>query len=117
MQYVRLYAGPDGESHFEDLDVGTSRLGGRAILDEPWPVKDLTFLRRGAGVPRMETWHTAPVRQFLIFLDGETEYEASDGQRRRMRPGDVLLVEDTTGKGHRTWIQGERIWIHVPVIE
>ncbi len=36
------------------------------------------------------------------MLDGEIEIEVSDGERRGFRGGDVLLVEDTTGKGHRT---------------
>ena len=116
MQYVRLYAGPDGESHFEDAEMNMSPTAGGGV-EHVWQVKDLTFLQRGAGTARLEGWHTAPVRQFLIFLAGETEYEASDGQRRRFGPGDVLLVDDTTGKGHKTFIQGERTWIHVPVLE
>ena len=47
-------------------------------------------------------WHTAPQRQFIVLLDGAIEIEASDGNRRTLRGGDVLLMEDTTGKGHRT---------------
>ena len=36
-----------------------------------------------------------------MFLRGETEIEVSDGEKRVFRSGDVFLVEDTTGKGHR----------------
>ena len=32
---------------------------------------------------------------------GETEIEMSDGEKRIVRAEDVLLVEDTAGKGHR----------------
>jgi hypothetical protein len=34
----------------------------------------------------------------VIF--GEWEIGASDGEVRRCSQGDVMLVEDTTGKGH-----------------
>jgi hypothetical protein len=36
-----------------------------------------------------------------VYLSGEGEIEASDGEVRRLLPGMVLLAEDTTGRGHR----------------
>jgi hypothetical protein len=47
-------------------------------------------------------FHNAPERQYIITLDGITETETSLGERRRFSAGDILLVEDTTGKGHRS---------------
>ena len=44
----------------------------------------------------------APQRQFAINLTGELEVEVSDGARRRLGPGDLVLLEDTHGKGHVT---------------
>ncbi len=38
-------------------------------------------------------WHCAPRRQYIVLLDGETRHFAG---------GDVLRVEDTSGKGHQT---------------
>jgi hypothetical protein len=35
-------------------------------------------------------------------LKSEFEVTASDGGMRRLRPGDVLLIEDTWVKGHST---------------
>jgi quercetin dioxygenase-like cupin family protein len=46
--------------------------------------------------------HPAPARQFLILLSGGVEVETSDGNVRRFGPGDLGLLEDTSGKGHRT---------------
>jgi uncharacterized cupin superfamily protein len=40
-------------------------------------------------------------------LEGEFEVSASDGETRRFGAGSVLLVEDTTGKGHMTRALGE----------
>ena len=49
-------------------------------------------------------WHTAPQRQFIVLLDGEIEIEVSSGEPRKriFHGGDVLLMEDTAGRGHRT---------------
>lgn len=51
-------------------------------------------------------WHPAPVRELAVYLSGEGEIEASDGTVRRLEPGTILLVEDTTGKGHKTRVTG-----------
>jgi hypothetical protein len=36
------------------------------------------------------------------MLDGEIEIETGSGETRRFSGGDLLLVEDTTDRGHRT---------------
>jgi hypothetical protein len=45
-------------------------------------------------------WHPAPRRQYIINLDAGVQITASDGEARRIGAGEVLLVEDTHGKGH-----------------
>jgi uncharacterized cupin superfamily protein len=40
------------------------------------------------------------------MLRGEVEVTASDGETRRLSPGGLLLLEDTTGKGHATRVVG-----------
>jgi hypothetical protein len=52
-------------------------------------------------------WHPTPSRQIIFYLAGEIEAEASDGEMRRFGPGSITLVEDTTGKGHRSRVVGE----------
>jgi hypothetical protein len=44
-------------------------------------------------------WHNPPQRLPALWLTGEVEFEASDGDIRRLPPGSVVLAEDTTGKG------------------
>jgi hypothetical protein len=51
----------------------------------------------------------------VITLSGVTEIEASDGQLRRFGPGEILRVEDTSGKGHRTRYKGARAAVHIPL--
>jgi len=45
-------------------------------------------------------WHPAPRRQYIINLDAGVQLTASDGETRRVKAGEVVLVEDTWGKGH-----------------
>ncbi len=46
-------------------------------------------------------------RKDLILLRGECEAETSDGTHRAFGPGDVVLLEDTSGRGHRSWVVGD----------
>lgn len=47
-------------------------------------------------------WHPAPTRQFLVLMTGVVEMETTDGTVRRFLPGDLVLLEDTSGRGHLT---------------
>jgi quercetin dioxygenase-like cupin family protein len=120
MKYIRIYVDADGESHFEDVEVETQ--SGR--LRAGWPEVDLsaemaaTYVRflRIPAEQRGSDWHTAPRRQFVVCLEGESEYETSDGDTRRAGPGSVILAEDTTGKGHRSRnLGGEKQLLFIPL--
>lgn len=117
MKYVRLYAGSDGETHWQDLEMDMGPVEGRQGQGAAWPVKQAFFLERDALSPQQLDWHHAPARQFVVMLSGEAEYEASDGERRRLGAGDVMLVEDTTGKGHRAYYHGPRLAMHIPLAD
>ena len=45
-------------------------------------------------------WHPTSARSIFFVLSGDSEVTAGDGETRRFPAGSVLLVEDTTGKGH-----------------
>ena len=64
-------------------------------------------------------WHTAPARQFMMFLKGQFTVRVSGGETRRLNPGDIVLVEDTTGKGHyaTTPVDSEENLIFVTQLE
>jgi quercetin dioxygenase-like cupin family protein len=51
-------------------------------------------------------WHPSPKSQWVICLAGVMEYEAGDGTRFTLRPGDCVLTTDTTGKRHASWNEG-----------
>lgn len=93
MQIVRVYAGEDGESHFEDLTVDQFE----GIINRVGPGA-ITLTRRNP--PYFQDFHQAPRRQYVIALSGAAEYETADGSVRRLYPGDVLVAEDVSGHGH-----------------
>ncbi|HYO08191.1 MAG TPA: hypothetical protein VER17_04405 [Tepidisphaeraceae bacterium] len=100
MTVTRVYADAAGESHFAEQQFALRDAGSIGHLSEPIPAKSVVFRRNDPGYDY--DWHVAPARQFIVLLDGAIEIETSDGARRTFRGGDVLLMEDTTGKGHRT---------------
>ncbi len=115
MKYFRIYAGPDGESHFEDVEVPLGPGSAASDLSAMIPVQGVIFRRSSAD--QFVDWHHAPRRQFVITLSGEAEVEASDGEVRRIGPGTVMLADDLTGKGHITRGAGteERLSLFVPL--
>lgn len=105
--YVRVYADEKGESHFEDVAIELSEVdfappAPPAFLSGPQDAAKVMFFSAPAGWDG--TWHPAPERQFMAVLKGEFETEVSDGEIRVFLPGDLILLEDLTGKGHYTKI-------------
>ncbi|MBV8507342.1 MAG: hypothetical protein JOZ11_16235 [Alphaproteobacteria bacterium] len=100
MKITRVYADEHGESHFGELDVALRDGGPIGQLSEEIPAKAVIFRQNDPGYDY--DWHTAPRRQFIVLLDGAIEIETSDGSRRTFQGGEVLLMEDIRGRGHRT---------------
>ena len=92
MKYTHLYSDNNGESHFKDSRI----VFGQA--------EQCSILRAKSGW--QSDWHPAPFRQLHFYLSGEVEAETSDGETRRIGAGDITLVEDTSGKGHRSRVIG-----------
>lgn len=120
MRYLRVYADAEGETHFEDVAVPTTSRRSpvsEALVEisDAFPVSGAIFRQVVADHPG--TPHPAPRRQFVVHLAGAAELVVSDGETRRIGPGDVVLVEDTTGKGHITRRLGDedRVTLFLPL--
>lgn len=99
-EITRLYADTNGDSHFETLVILLHSGGNIVFLSEAEEVESIIFRK---VLPEYDyDFHQAPARQYIILLDGEIEIETSRGEKRNFSPGDIILVENTTGKGHRT---------------
>jgi uncharacterized cupin superfamily protein len=98
MLITRLYTGDDGESHFEDIDIPVRSAGDIGALSKAFAATGIIF-RETTGDYDF-SWHNTPCRQFVLMLEGSVEIEVGDGSRRIFCSGDILLAEDTTGRGH-----------------
>ena len=97
---TRIYSDAAGETHFEDIDVPMKDAGKIGFLSEPLQAKSIIF--REVIEEYEYDFHNAPQKQYILLMDGEIEIETSLGDKRVFVPGKVLLVEDITGKGHRS---------------
>ncbi|AEJ18772.1 hypothetical protein [Gracilinema caldarium] len=100
MKIAQIYADATGESHYEDLEVEYTISNPLGKMSDPIPVTSMILRENEAGYDY--DWHTAPRRQYIVMLAGLVEIQVSDGETRTLGPGDIVLVEDTTGKGHKS---------------
>lgn len=98
MRIHNLYTDANGESHFRDIEVNWVEERNFSKLSARLPATGIIF-RETSGDYDI-SWHPAPRRQYIINLDGGVKITASDGEAREIKAGEVILVEDTTGKGH-----------------
>ena len=120
LTYFHLYTDADGETHFSEREFSFSvrpeiESHGSISVSVLDGVTGAMMYRISPGV--VEDWHTAPRRQFNFVVQGQADITASDGQVLRLHPGSVLLIDDTTGKGHITANTGEvdHIALMIPV--
>ncbi|MDG2308590.1 MAG: hypothetical protein P8R42_28760 [Candidatus Binatia bacterium] len=116
MNVTRIYTGEDGESHFDDVEIDLIDRGTIGAISKPLAAKSVMFRQTERDYDYQ--WHNAPQRQFVIMLSGGgVEIEVGNGTKRRLYAGDVLLAEDTTGRGHisRAIDDEPRVSIFVPL--
>jgi hypothetical protein len=107
MRILNVYADASGETHFREIEV-------ECTDEKPWgnvskrlSTSGMFFVEAiGTTAKSLAQPHPAPCRQYIINLGGEIEVTTSDGESRVIGAGEVLLVEDTTGKGHITKLVG-----------
>jgi quercetin dioxygenase-like cupin family protein len=111
---VRLWTGDDQNSHFEEghLDIEPGRNGD--LLTGKLPVTTIAFEETASGGGL--DWHTAPVRQLVITLRGTLDFWTRAGAHFTLRPGDVLLAEDTAGGGHSWKLIDDQPWRRAYVV-
>eukprot|EP01119_Soliformovum_irregulare_P019663 TRINITY_DN627_c0_g1_i2.p1 TRINITY_DN627_c0_g1~~TRINITY_DN627_c0_g1_i2.p1 ORF type:complete len:147 (+),score=24.26 TRINITY_DN627_c0_g1_i2:798-1238(+) len=116
MEVTRVYADPQGESHFSTFSIPLNESGAIGSLSESFPASSITF-RSTPGDYHFD-FHNAPRRQFIINLNSAVKVTTSDGESRIIESGQVLFVEDTFGKGHISQsVNGEKrnsVFIGVP---
>ena len=109
IEYLRIYSDAEGCSHFE---IKTVALESKDYAP-PAPPLNTSVVQSADNSLFLELpvgwygdWHPTPVRQWLVFMSGECEFEAGDGEKAVRGAGDVVMLDDTHGKGHQTKVLG-----------
>ena len=98
MKIYKIYSDSEGESHFGEIELPLKDSGAIGFLSETLPATGIIFRETPGDYDY--PWHNAPRRQYVIILEGEVDFTVSSGETRRFGGGDVVLLEDTEGKGH-----------------
>ena len=116
MRIHNIYADANGDSHIRDVDIDWAASSGMGKTSNPVKVSSVAF-RVTDGDYDLD-WHNAPRRQYIVNLEGSVEILTSDGKSRVIGPGEIILAEDTTGKGHRSRAvaKGTRRSLVIPLI-
>ena len=105
LRAFKFFTGPDNASHVREGMIDTSaRTDVVAIHFQESPAHS------------SYDWHTAPEQQYVITLTGTLEFITRDGEKFVMRPGDVLVADDTIGTGHRWRLIDDQPWRRAYVV-
>ncbi len=110
MKYTRIFCDTQGESHFGDVAIDLRHIDFAPPAPPLWlsdrqEVDHSFFCTFPTGW--FGDWHPTPRRQYYIQLTGRLQVGVSDGNTRLFQAGDIVLVEDTWGKGHTTRVLGD----------
>jgi uncharacterized cupin superfamily protein len=114
LRCVRIWTGDDGNSVFEEGRIDLPKGERGDILSDTLGAVSISFRETEAG--GTFAWHDAPARQFVLTLSGTLDFQTRKGEHFTIRPGDVLLAEDTTGTGHSWKLVGDDPWRRAYVI-
>jgi hypothetical protein len=97
MRIHNIYVDAKGETHFRDVEVKWVEEKEFSKYSERLKATGIIF-RETSGDYDLD-WHPAPRRQYIINLDGGGRSLPATA-RAAIGAGEVILVEDTSGKGH-----------------
>jgi hypothetical protein len=99
---TKLSTNSEGDTFFESINIITTDVKPLGLYSEGVKVKELYFRKSLSAAPY--DFHPAPQQQYIIYLSGAVEIETSKGIKKVFKAGNILLVTDTYGKGHKTTI-------------
>ena len=110
IEYLRIYSDAEGCSHFEikTVDLASQDYAPPAPAlntSAGAAAEKIVFLELPVGW--YGVWHPTPVRQWLILMTGACEFEVGNGKRAIRKAGDVVMLDDTHGRGHQTRVISE----------
>ena len=108
MAFYRQFMDEKKESHIEDLDP--------AVLEKIKTWQNAKRYRLVVIPPgTFLDWHKATEENMTITLQGEIEFGYTDGSTRVYKPGDMRMVYDTDGLGHKYKVLGDIPYMAIQV--
>jgi quercetin dioxygenase-like cupin family protein len=111
---IRIWTGEDGDSLFEEGTIALPKGERGDVLSGTVEATSISFRETAPGGSFSP--HQAPTRQYVITLSGTLEFRTAKGATFTIRPGDILLAEDTTGTGHSWRLVDDQPWRRAYVI-
>jgi quercetin dioxygenase-like cupin family protein len=105
VRMVRLTADQAGDSRFDEVEAPLvmqefAPPAAPLLVSASEAASGYVHIRLPAG------WigdaHPSPHRQILFCLKGSMDVFSSAGEKRRISAGDIWVMADTSGMGHRT---------------
>ena len=113
MKYSHIFTLSTGESSSKEVtpkfsDTNFVKDTQQVALKDFGDAKNLKFCR----LPKSWEggWHNSPVKQFVIGVSGSIKMTCSDYSYVTLSAGDVVILEDLTGKGHHTEVISTEDW-------
>jgi len=99
---MRLYSVSDGPALADTFELKLTPSAAYTFTEqsEAFKASGIQFLRLPRG--KVQDWHNPAHRQYILVLKGKCEVEIAGGKKLLMTPGQIVLLEDVTGKGHIT---------------
>jgi hypothetical protein len=116
LRLTHLYSDAAGDSKVEEIDYAMTPTADGAKA-EHIAVSGLTF-RLWDGAPPVHDLHTTSKPQLVIHLVGSVEVECTDGAKRVLNSGDIMVSENLTGKGHYSIeLAQPRLQLLIPLVD
>jgi quercetin dioxygenase-like cupin family protein len=110
LNYVRIYADENRETHFQDMEVPLKDTD----YAPPAPPIAVSLHQNATGTCAIGfppgwfgDFHPAPKHQWMMIMAGTLEIGVSDGEKRTLPAGTIAFVEESGSKGHSTRVIGD----------
>jgi hypothetical protein len=121
MKLPRCIPAADGGSQLVEIDIPVDEAftdaHGNPVFhrSDVLPAQSVMLAEMPEGM--MTDWHPPSRRQLAIILSGTAEVEASDGTKRLLTAGQILVADNVGSRGHRTRRVGGPVrvlFVHLP---
>ena len=106
IKIYHAYSASDGKSYLEEIAIPAyetdsfAKSKAQTYFDFKAPI-NVRIGRAASGA--MYEWHGAvEYRHLIVPMQGELFFDLGEGRTLNLKPGEAILAEDWTGRGHRS---------------